>query len=325
MNTQAALRADQIRLQDVRDFEFALRCALYDVALEAIAPVHHYYDADVVIHVIQGFLQFNAALEFEPPEIHEHGLRQYLVQALLAVGFLGTMHVLRPHALELDETLRDMLDYRNPQARELLIAQAEGFVKVWRVEDTLERLQRGKVTGEQTDNERRNLLMQVLREQAPREFIAMAFMRDFGWKARLRHLWRDGRIAFDANSPDVSVLFKTRELDVIRAALEQERGTENDVNNVRDAAALAALALMLKKGQRVRFYSETKRLRATILGHADVRMLLTEAHNSPGAPEALVLRNTLYLLLRANFSALSFGGQRQDVIADGEELQWLAN
>jgi hypothetical protein len=300
------LTPDRLGLREVSEFATALRCALYDVECEERSSVHYYYDADVVIHVILGFLQFDGS------GVDELGLREYLVQALLPLGLLGKMRVLRPHALEIDEKLRDLLDYRTKGAQDLLQTQINQFVESRGLGDTLNHL-KAAGDGIGTDSQRRSAALEILRNQAPRGFVAMALIRHGAWKTRL-----------DASSPNVRMLFNTRELQLVRKVLDEERGAASDVNNVRDAAALASLALMIQQGQHVRFYTETKKLQSIITHHHQVHEMLLHERDSRDHPEFSVLRSTLYFLVRANFASLAFGKQDDDPLVSREDLDWLA-
>ncbi|MBV9185878.1 MAG: hypothetical protein JO093_09645 [Acidobacteria bacterium] len=317
---------DNIRLREITRFARGLRAALYDTECERRGPVHYYFDADVVIKVILGFLQF----EDNSGEARDVGEgrdpREYLVQALLSLGMLGKIRILRPHALEIDEKLRYKLDYRTAMTKGLLATQTRAFVDQWGLKEALTRLEHIKASSTSQDQKRRAIL-ETLRRRGPRTFVAMALIRGGTWKTRLRQLWDRKMLVFEGSSPDVRVLVKTHELDEILGAITHHRGSEHDLNNLRDAAVLTAVSLMLRQGQQVRFYTDTKAIRDVVSSNAVVRDLLTEWPSPTGGVQhaTTIICDTDYFLIRSNFSALSFTDPVTDGVVAREDLQWLSD
>src|SRR5215203_1328966 len=99
----------------------ALRSATFDKRLEKSNRVVYYYDADVVIRMINGFRQFK---EDRRPVSDP---RVLLVRALLSSGYLGEVQLLRPHALELDEALRSKGAFGGVSVRGDFRSEVESF------------------------------------------------------------------------------------------------------------------------------------------------------------------------------------------------------
>jgi hypothetical protein len=61
--------------------------------------IYYYHDADVVVKMTLGILQFIDSR-------YQGSETQFCVRSLLATGYLGRIRMLRPHVLELDEQIR---------------------------------------------------------------------------------------------------------------------------------------------------------------------------------------------------------------------------
>src|SRR5436305_8666157 len=80
-------------------FAKALAQAVYDSRVEQSQGVKIFYDAEVAVWMAIGFQQLDSYNK-HPSE------RLLLVRALQSAGYLGTVNLLRPHALELDVLIR---------------------------------------------------------------------------------------------------------------------------------------------------------------------------------------------------------------------------
>src|ERR1700689_356928 len=92
----------EVEADTVGRFAAALREAVHDKEIEATTgrPIRFYYDADVVLRIINGFQQFKRDLR------PNRDPRNVMVRSLLACGLSGPLHVLRPHLLEIHDDLR---------------------------------------------------------------------------------------------------------------------------------------------------------------------------------------------------------------------------
>jgi hypothetical protein len=141
------------------------------------------------------------------------------------------------------------------------------------------------------------------------------------WHERLQRYLDDEMLRLDEMGPELSDLLADSEEIVRRInTILIERRRDFSINVLKDSAALTTLRNLVQSWEDgetnilVRFYTETKALRSSILGNADLRTMLAYRNMpnegvSPTSGSGLVLRDNDYLILRAWFEELCFGPQ----------------
>ncbi len=303
-----------IRLHEVQRFSSALALALIDTEIERQRTIHYYFDADVVVNVVLGFLQFqNTQSELDR--------REYVVQALLSEGLLCPLRILRPHALELEAILRSQPNYRTDGELDHLKKQFSDFIDQRGVARTLQDLD-NILDGSASDKDKQREFLSLVRQHAPRAFYALEFVNGT-WTQRLKRLHERGLLLFEASSPDVHLLVGTREVQTIKGELGRARPLATDLANLFDAVGLVSLNWLQRQGQSVRFYTETKALQTLVRHHPAALDLMTE-RGLDGDRKVPILRDTEYFLMRANFEALSFGTPTDNGLINRDELVYLS-
>lgn len=303
---------DDIRTRVTR-FANALAFALYDRKVEARgSAIIHYYDADVILDMVLGIERGDIYLQKDS--------EQALVRALLSAGFLGDMHMLRPHVFELNENLRR--EERSRLSDEQFQGKARGFLTKTGILDKMAQLHEivDGATPLPSDNQETRIqrFVHALGQVAGETFARMEQCHG-RWPSRLhRYLHRkENRLCLDRLGPETETLLKDcgSQLYEINRRLMRRR-PERSLNVFQDAAALTILHSMIQAVastepvEVVRFYTETVAVREAIEEDADLRKMLSYSPSIlPGleapAGAELVLRDSQYYIVRAVFPVLS--------------------
>jgi hypothetical protein len=225
-----------------------------------------------------------------------------MVRALLSSGYLGHAHMLRPHALELDQQIRAQPAFLTRAAIEAFADRRRQFLIGSGVESTMESLHT-ILTRPGPDEAKATQFIDRLRSVAPPAWVAIELARGT-WKERLSQLSHHGVLRFDARGLDIGAILNSEPFKIFHSIL-LERRKESALSNVHDAAALATLHHDINSKDSVgivRFYTETKVV-ANLWNDPRARPLLSY----PGSdPDAAVLRDADYFFVRANYDALRF-------------------
>jgi hypothetical protein len=286
----------------VEQFHETLALALLDRKLElASLPVTFYYDADVVLRMIMGF-------ELDRPAGQPPSQAENLVRALLACGFLGTVEMLRPHALE----FADNLPRHNTQ--DVLRQKTKGYIRGSGIEPILEELR--KIIHSNRDEESRlETFLAFLRDKGGDTFIAIEKVSG-SWLQRLRRHYDSRLILFDDLGPEMDELLTEDGAIVheITRILRPERPPRFTLSLFNDAAALAMIYRFIqayesgKIKRAVRFYTETKSVWQAFRRSTRLRELLSyEAPSDKEKPAvgSFAVRDSRYFIMRAWFHGLN--------------------
>ncbi len=307
--TPAMDRDRRISSETVWRFDNALRIALCDKRLEVTKPITFYYDADVVLRMILGFQQFRYDIHPVRDE------RILLVRALLCSGYLGEVHLLRPHALEIDEVLHSKFARVREGNTEDLERDLGDFLDEWHVRATFDVLHQAI---EQTPLESRvDRFYEELKEVGHESFTPIE-LANGDWRQRLARFARDQLIKFTDPAPSLRLTLKDPVLWEIRDIIAKARKGKKELSHsiLRDATALALLHQQIRNREEgrdlplVRFYSETEVLRGAWQRNRRLKELLSY---KPGGEFAetgeelrFCFRDADYFIVRASFEELRF-------------------
>src|SRR5688500_16429414 len=205
----------------LKTFTQALVHALYDRTIEDNREVRYYYDADIVVKMVLGLYSYD--------DIHiKRDHREDLVRALLSAGFLGKVHILRSHALELLSSVSsEEASTRNRQVgddRSFRDRIVEYFGETTDLMRRLEHLnQRLKVARD--DQDRLNEFLAKIKASGPEDFIAYELARG-NWQERLSTLHANV-LQFEHFGEDIEkILDEYPEVWPLNDAIAQARYTE---------------------------------------------------------------------------------------------------
>ena len=303
---------------DVVRFAAALRAAAHDKQIEALRPIRFYYDADVLLRIINGFQQFRRDLHpIRDP-------RNVMVRSLLALGLAGPLYVLRPHALEIEEDLRwrrataegfnrELIEFlRTVGVAGLFVSLHQAIVSAW------------------NDTDKINQFVRIVthREASAFPFIELA---DGGWQQRLARFQRRGLIAFEDGLGSIKEVLRDPVVWQMRSVIARERAGNSPLDsmgkNIRggqpvspsvlhDATALGMLRREVTRFEagesvtEVRFYSESNMFQR-VWKHAPTRDLLTYQRQGTEKKDVdFIVRDQDYFILRMIFGSLCFSGQQ---------------
>jgi hypothetical protein len=292
---------------DLAVFTTALAQAVHDRDRERKIAIRYYYDAACVIPLILG-LRFFA--ESGTRQAEDRSARQ--VHALLASGYLGQVHLLRPHAAE----VRDYIERHGSGESAAERMRYQQLVTTYFVEhgvqDNIARL-RATLHDTSDPDERHARFTRELRELGPDTFVALELARG-DWRQRLVRL-HESVIRFIDPSQDATdhqrqlqEMLVSPAFDAFLYELSKERHLAT-VNNFADAVALTSLHRQIHEldasREEVRFHTPSStfmRLFASPVG----KELLAYPEDEEGV--AGILRTTQYYIVRASFAALHFRG-----------------
>ncbi|HEX6161264.1 MAG TPA: hypothetical protein VF111_13910 [Thermoanaerobaculia bacterium] len=274
-------------------FSEALNHAILDRELELQRPVTYYYDADVLIWLVLGF-------QNEPTgAATDEKIR--LVHALLAAGYLGNVHVLRPHALEFYSVIRRQPEYRAPRVADGFNAKVRRYIKSRGVTTAIQGLL-AELRREKDPEKRVDILLSRFREHGAETFATFA-LANGTWQQRLRSMGRS-ILRFDwSDGEDLDESLTTDDVWHFYRAIAGRRPSPDlrSVNNLADAASMAALSRMVtSRTTPVRFFTTTRGLRDLVDDRRAAELLTCPFTNTT------ILRSAEYYIVRACFEALRF-------------------
>jgi hypothetical protein len=316
-------------------FTRALVHALYDRTVEAKREIRYYYDADVVVGMILGIY---GRLQ------HESDPNDDLIRALLSAGFLGDVYIVRPHALELlDQIKNHQMRFSARRHRVSFRQRVKNYLESIDVLANLAQLH-SKLEKLSDPEDRLVEFVESIRIMGPQTFVAYE-MAHGDWTQRLRRL-NSSVVKFEEFGEDVHELLQTQDVWKLKRAIARAReihhhevGRSTSVNDLTDAVALGTIHGLIATSRRdptqpeVRFHTNTRSLQAAVTSTDALKKLLSyelspqwELETRWGAD--LVFREVEYYLLRASFSALRFHSLQTTAEADSvtiDELQSLAS
>lgn len=293
----------------VANFSRSLTTAIYDCELERAGEVIHYYhDADVVVKLIFGFLleDLNVASPRDD--------RSLMVRALLSSGYLGSIQLLRPHALELDEQIRLQPDYRGAIEAESYGKRVQQFLKSWGADQAMATLHE-IISKPVPMEEKTQSFLNTLQGLAPQSFVAVELARGT-WQKRLKLLYQNRVLTFDMLGQEMHELFSDQLVDRFDELIRESR-VRFTLSNLRDASALTMLRRMILERETsdsvplVRFHTESPTLKKLfakeeMIGLLSYPSLRVGRWRSPGSD--MIVRDDSYFIMRASFEALRFPG-----------------
>src|SRR5216684_5641702 len=315
MNTSKGAKTDpRYFLESVTDFTETLAHAIYDRNLENTSgkkpTIRYYYDADVVVRMVLGFRS-------EPKRGHP---REMLTRALLSAGYLGKMHLLRPHAAELYGVLRRQQDQRASYSEDVQL-----YLKQHGVDQDFQSLLAAIREG-QTEEEKTGKFLEVLREVGADTFVALQLTYG-AWEERLR-LLNNRVLRFSDLGPEVRPLLNAPDTWKIYDVIAKYRVSRHvPINDLTDAVSVLILRRMIVESSQsgvapmVRFHTNSA-LQKIVRNEQPIRELLSydvpdqwKIERSWNA--GVVLRKTEYFIMRACFEALRMPDSDLEVADDG--------
>jgi hypothetical protein len=307
----------EILRDKVTNFATALSLALYDRKLEIEnIPLVVFYDTDVVLNAITGF-------ESDSYIGRRTALPERLVRALLSCGCLGNVYMVRPHAFELDQKLRQLQRYKKPAQRRVFAERAKDYMRRRGIEKHMKQLLEIVERREGKRPERIEDFLGVLRGTAAETFIAIEMING-SWLQRCRRFF-DKLLKYDHLGPEMNELMDDHG-DVVFEIDKDLKKTRKDVplNVFQDAAALTILSDFVSARDRgetdivIRFYTETRDLVKDAMRNDNVRnrlsyktRLMDDVRTPLGSEH--IIRGPSYFLMRAWFTELSVGANRGDI------------
>ncbi len=280
-------------------FARALAHAIYDKGIEKERTIYHYFDSDVVFRMVFGFEADRAALD-----PHDE-----LIEALLSAGYLGYVHLIRPHAVELNELIR------RHERDSMAVAgdydkRVTQYLKTRFLRSNIDRLYESLQAPE---DKKTAEFLTVLREVGAESFVAVELAAD-PWERRIRRL--SGKVLrLHAPGDEMPSLLSDPETWRLYKLIGKERQRDVPVNNLSDAAALVSLGRLVAASSTS---SRSPAVRFHTTSHAVLSLEDPAIHDALSykvAPEwkmarqwdaGYIFRSTDYYLIRASFEALRF-------------------
>lgn len=324
-----SFRQQDSQLNSLTRFARALRLATYDKQkeLEHDSTVRLYCDADVAVNMILGFRQFLNGRSND---------RQLLVRALLSSGYLGTAHLLRPHALELNEFFRRRAAFMHVRRKGSYRREVEEFLEAQGAYEDFDCL-RSAIENVRED-QRLGVFLETLKRVGSSSFIAIE-LANGPWQGRLVRFARERILNFEEMGPQMRDILHADRAETMRLAhlIAEQRSlgvhgrAKPRLVDVRDAAAVVSLARILRGDYAesqplVRFYTETEALKKCWKTHRFVRQLLSSPENSSkdlSDERFFCARDADYFILRTLFPSLCFPAVRRTSKAESASYEEL--
>jgi len=293
--------------QRVEQFVEALTLALFDCRLELEGnPLIFYYDTDVVLNMIMGFeLDHSSGRRSSTDE-------QRVVRALLSCNYFGPIHVLRPHAFELEEHLRRQTPYLHPSEQELFALRARSYLREKGIEEMMAELHYTITDRSRDPGTKVEKFLDILSKSAGSTFASLEMING-SWPRRFSRYCTNNLLSFDRLGPDIDDLL-TNSASIIHqfSHILKAMRPRYSINDFQDAVALTILNRMIAEHDQgktrdiIRFYTETVTLQQACRSNAVVRELLSYHNSLPDnkTAESNIFRNSYYFLMRAWFSDL---------------------
>lgn len=283
---------------ELSTFAASLRQAISDRDEEQKHEVRFYYDADVIVWLVLGF-------EFQPTGSN---LRDRLVHALLSTGYLGRVHVLRPHALEFFTVLKRQPEFHSSRSNARFHERVRLYVRNRGVEQSIRGM--AEAIRGVPDEHKLDILLRKFRESGAETFATIA-LTDGYWQTRLKRLHDPNYtiVRFDETETDMREEVAHDDVWKFYRVIAGARRVEKSINTLADATAMSLLSRAIARHAvdpavpRVRFYTATESLLA-VQSDPECAALLQYPHVAQ-EPES-IFRSTTYYILRASFDALRF-------------------
>jgi hypothetical protein len=293
----------------IAELHSALRAAIADKRLEQQRSIEFYFDSEVAIRTILGFRQLTASNR-KLSDLSEDSM---VLRALLSSGYLGRVHLLSPHLVELDYFLRSKSGTPSRRQQGDFKAEVGRFLSRFRVEDKFDLLTRAVEAGDGRDDV--DALVEVIKTFDVSSFVAVE-LANGSLQQRYSGLHKAGVLGFEKGDGSLWSDLRRSPVDfysevITRATPEADRDRREDAI-FRDAVALVQLRkkVLRSDGEKktvlkrpaVRFYAE-----ADILGKVLREPKIAEdlSYRNGVAPGPIV-RPAYYFLLRTYFEALAF-------------------
>jgi len=328
----------------IQRFAFTLSLALNDKKIELMhnKPIIFYYDNDVVFKMMLGFEQ-----ELLPRQ-RKINSDERLVRALMSYGYLGDVHLLRPHAMELNKLLFEHPKKAIVEVDEIRKRKAKKYLQdkgVYQVMTTLRNIvSEGGPLDELSKREGINKFIDHLGKQPGNTFAYLAQVHG-NWAERFIRFRQKDLIKFDKLGPEITIIQKDLE-DTIYSfyskLIETKSRSELKLNTYTDSLSLAILNYFIDRrdsgetDETVRFYTETAVVANSLNVYPETHDLLCYRkpiilHNSNTLKEEFILRDKDYFKMRAWFHVLSpdkltrKDERESDVSISGTSLNELIN
>lgn len=299
----------EIQADTARRFAGALRAAVRDKELEKDHVIRFYYDADVILRMVNGFQQFKYDGN---PNVNPRNL---MVRSLLSLGYAGPLYVLRPHVLEVHDALHLRPIGTDFKDQLLQFLEDAGIASLFMS-------LRQTILSTRPENDRLKRFLRDLTDAGPASF-AQIELADGSWQQRLSRLTRHDLVHFDDGTRVMRDVLRDPVVWEIRDLIGNERkrrGQEEAsfaLSVLRDATALALLHREILRGEAgekvpvVRFYSETAVLHETWRESGSrLRSLLTYQHGERGTD--FIGRDADYFIVRMLLNGVRFQSKRKN-------------
>ena len=301
----------------IQRFALTLALALNDKRIEGEyhKPIIFYYDNDAVFKMILGF-------EYELlPGQYRINEDERLVRALMSYGYLGDIHMLRPHAMELNRLLFQHPKKAIVEIDEVRKRKAKKYLYDKGVSSVLTTL-RNIVLGKAPfvglpDKERINNFIEYLGQQPGNTFALLTQIHG-NWAERLVRFKKNELIKFDKLGPEITIIqseLKEEVYSFYSRLIERKSRGELRLNTYTDSLSLAILYQFIQKrdsgetDETVRFYTETAEAADSFRKFPELHRLLCYnnplvLHKSNMLQEEFILRDKDYFKMRAWFHVL---------------------
>lgn len=310
----------------IRELSEVLSAAIHDVKHERAgdATVLHFWDADSVFFPIRGFMGLSE--EGRGAQLPA----DRLVQALFAGGFLGRVHLLRPHR---DELLSQVAAWQRDSSTERHI-RAERRAEFLRTDEVADVRELSELIEHHSplDEEEVRECMRRLRSLSAESFVAFEAVGG-DWAGRFRRLVTDtGLISLKKHGSAPIEIMKDPNFDVLASELSSRRHGSKPLSSAIDAAALLSLTQLVaasNSGQsRVfpRFFTSSTNVKHLYEGSSFLKESLTYDYYTDGQiVRGTAWRTAEYYYLRAAFSVLQMNGTIAEFDGRGPSFEDLEN
>jgi hypothetical protein len=289
----------------IAEVHSALRAAIADKRLEADRAIEFYFDSEVVIRSVLGFRQLTDSQK-RSRDLSEDTM---VLRALLSSGYLGRVHLLSSHLIELDYFIRAKDDLLPDSRQGGFRDEVARFLEQYHVGDEFAQLLAAVESSNGTGNV--GGVIDAIKAFDVSSFVAVE-LANGAILQRFSSMHKAGVLGFEQHEVSFEAALQDGPieayLDIItRAMPEAERERRKD-GTFRDALALVQLQRKVRasSGKRstkplVRFYAEAELLKKVFKDKAILRDLAYEDSHLGGG----ILRPPYYFLLRTYFQSLA--------------------
>lgn len=282
---------------NVELFAQALAQAIHDCDIERTSVIRYFYDADVVLPLVLGLRM---------PTTEDR--RRALLVALLSAGYAGSVHLLRPHAIEVFDHLKLYSPVDSVASREEYQHLVTEYLAKHGVERNIAALLEAlRATDDPAERARR--VTRLVADFGTDTLIALELARG-DWQMRLLRL-HGSILRFATHDQQLLGAMAHPLFARMHGAIVGERQRPDlTISNIADAAALVALHELLEKDVtgEVRFHTQSPALVKVFRSHLASEALSYPMNADPDEPWNVrnVFRSTDYYIVRASFAALRF-------------------